>query len=144
MGEMSKEYRFLGLNPQGISVIYGAILILLAVFVSSASESKSVTSYIPAILGVPILVFGLLSLLLPAKLKLFMHIGASFGLLVFLGGLSVLGSIFSGSFIEDNTLSYANFSRLFMSITGAAYLAICVKSFVFARKQREMDTAETV
>jgi hypothetical protein len=62
----------------------------------------------------------------------------------FLGGLSVLGSVFSGTLIEDNTLSYANFSRLFMSITGAAYLAICVQSFVFARKQREMDTAETV
>ena len=144
MGEMSKEYRFLGLNPQSISVIYGAILILFAVFVSSASESKSVTSYIPAILGAPILIFGLLSLLLPAKLKLFMHIGALFGLLVFLGGLSVLGSVFSGTLIEDNTLSYANFSRLFMSITGAAYLAICVQSFVFARKQREIDTAETV
>ena len=62
----------------------------------------------------------------------------------FLGGLSVLGSVFSGTFIEDNTLSYANFSRLFMSITGAAYLAICVQSFVFARKQRQIDTAETV
>ena len=144
MGEMSKEYRFLGLNPQGISVIYGAILILFAIFVSSASESRSVTSYIPAILGAPILIFGFLSLLQPAKLSLFMHIGASFGLLVFLGGLSVLGSVFSGTFIEDNTLSYANFSRLFMSITSAAYLTICVKSFIFARKQRETDSAETI
>ena len=73
-----------------------------------------------------------------------MHIGALFGLLVFLGGLSVLGSVFSGTLIEDNALSYANFSRIFMSITGAAYLAISIQSFIFARKQREMDTAETV
>ena len=144
MGEMSKEYRFLGLNPQVISVIYGAILIVFAVFVSSASESKSLTSYIPAILGAPILIFGLLSMLIPAKLKLFMHIGALFGLLVFLGGLSLLGSVFTGTFIQDNTLSYANFSRLFMSITGAAYLILCVKSFIFTRKQREMVTSETV
>ena len=144
MNEMYKEYRFLGQNPQTISVLYGAILVIFAVFISSASESKSVTSYIPAILGAPIFIFGLLSLLRPAKIKLFMHIGASFGLLVFLGGLSVLGSVFSGTFIEDNTLSYANFSRLFMSITGAVYLAIGVQSFIFARKQREMDTAETV
>ena len=85
MGEMSKEYRFLGLNPQGISVLYGAVLIVFAVFVSFASESKSITSYIPAILGAPISIFGLLSFLMPAKLKLFMHIGALFGLLVFLG-----------------------------------------------------------
>ena len=144
MGDLSKEYKFLGLTPQGISVIYGAILILFAVFVSSASESKSVTSYIPAILGAPIFIFGLFSLLLPAKLKLFMHIAASFGLLVFLGGLSVLGSVFSGTFINEGTLSYANFSRLFMSITGATYLTICVQSFIFARKQRKMDIAETV
>ena len=144
MGEMSKEYRFLGLNSQGVSVIYWAILILFAVFVSSASESKSDMSYNPAILGAPILIFGLLSLLMPFKLKFFMHIGASFGLLVFWGGLNVLGSLFSGTLIEDNTILYANFSRLFMSITSAAYLAICVQSFIFARKQREMDSAETV
>jgi hypothetical protein len=144
MGEKSKEYRFLGLNPQGISVLYGAVLIVFAVFVSFVSESKSITSYIPAILGAPISIFGLLSLLMPAKLKLFMHIGALFGLLVFLGGLSVLGSVFSGTLIEDNALSYANFSRLFMTITGAAYLAICIQSFIFARKQRELDTAATV
>ena len=98
MGEMSKEYRFLGLNPQSISVIYGAILILFAVFVSSASESKSVTSYIPAILGAPILIFGLLSLLVPAKLKLFMHIGASFGLLVFWGWIKCVGKLIFGNF----------------------------------------------
>ena len=144
MGEMSKEYRFLGLNPQGISILYGAVLIVFAVFVSFASESKSITSYIPAILGAPISIFGLLSILIPVKLKLFMHIGALFGLCVFLCGLSVLGSVFSGTLIEDNALSYANFSRIFMSINGAAYFAISIQAFIFARKKREMDTAETI
>ena len=57
---------------------------------------------------------------------------------------TVLGSVFSGTLIEDNALSYANFSKLFMTITGAAYLAICIQSFIFARKQRELDTAATV
>lgn len=144
MSEMSKEYKFLGLNPQRISVLYGAMLIVFAILVSSASESKSITSYIPAMLGAPILIFGLLSLLVPAKIKLFMHISAFFGLLVFLGGLSVLGSVFSGTFINDNELSYANFSKLFMNISGGAYLAICIHSFIFARKQREVDTAEII
>ena len=33
MNEMYKEYRFLGQNPQTISVLYGAILVIFAVFI---------------------------------------------------------------------------------------------------------------
>ena len=63
---------------------------------------------------------------------------------VFFGWIKCVGKRILGTLIEDNALSYANFSRIFMSITGSAYLAISIQSFIFARKQREMDTAETV
>ena len=144
MGEMSKQYKVLGLNPQGISVLYGVVLIVFAVLVSVVSESKSLTSYIPAFLGTPILTFGLLSILIPAKVRLFMHFNVLIGIFVLLGGLSVLGSVFSGTLITENTLSWANISRLFMIFTGAAYVTICVKSFIFVRKQREINYSSHV
>ena len=134
-----KEYQVFGLNPDKISVLYGAVLIVFAILVSSKSESKSLTSYIPAMLGAPILIFGLLSLWKPAKQKLFMHLNVLIGLFVFLGGLSVLGNLFSGTFLTSNF--WADFSRLFMSVTGAIYITICVKSFIFVRKQRENTSA---
>ena len=134
-----KEYQVFGLNADEISVLYGAVLIVFAVLVSSSSESKSLTSYIPAMLGAPIFIFGLLSLLMPARQKLFMHLNVLIGLFVFLGGLSVLGSLFSGTLFTVNF--WADFSRLFMSVTGALYILVCVKSFIFVRKQREKNAS---
>ena len=134
------EYQIAGLNPEKISVLYGTVLIFFAVLVSFISESKSITSYIPAILGAPILMFGLLSLWVPAKQKLFMHLSVLIGLFIFLGGLSVLVSLFSVTLLAKSF--WADFSRLFMSISGAVYLTICIKSFIFIRKQRESNTAQ--
>ena len=130
-----KEYIVFGLNVEKISVLYGAVLIVFAVMLSSSSEIKSVTSQIPAILGALIFIFGLLSLLMPAKQKLFMHLNVLVGLFIFLYGLSAFGSLFYGTLLEVNF--WANFSRLSMNFTGAIYILVCVKSFIFARKQRE-------
>ena len=130
-----KEYIVFGLNVEKISVLYGAVLIVFAVMLSSSSEIKSVTSQVLAILGTLIFIFGLLSLLMPAKHKLFMHLNVLMGLFIFLYGLSAFGSLFYGTLLEVNF--WADFSRLSMSVTGAIYILVCVKSFIFARKQRE-------
>ena len=130
-----KEYIVFGLNVEKISVLYGAVLVVFAVMLSSSSEIKSVTSQVLAILGTLIFIFGLLSLLMPAKHKLFMHLNVLIGLFIFLYGLSAFGSLFYGTLLEVNF--WADFSRLSMSVTGAIYILVCVKSFIFARKQRE-------
>lgn len=133
-----KEYIVFGLNVDKISVLYGAVLIVFAVMLSSSNEIKSVTTLIPAILGILIFIFGLLSLLMPAKQKLFMHLNVLIGLFIFLYGLSAFGSLFYGNLLEVNFL--ADFSRLSMSVTGAIYILVCVKSFIFARKQSEYSS----
>lgn len=134
-----KEYIVFGLNVEKISVLYGAVLIVFAVMLSSSSEIKSVTSQVLAILGTLIFIFGLLSLLMPAKHKLFMHLNVLIGLFIFLYGLSAFGSLFYGTLLEVNF--WADFSRLFMSVTGALYILVCVKSFIFVRKQREKNAS---
>ena len=137
---MSKnEYHIFGLNSVKISIIYGILLIVFAVFVSAASGSRSLTSYIPAMLGLPILFFGLVAFAAPSKQKLVMHLNVVIGLIVFLSVLSVIGSLASGTLLTSSF--WANLSRLFLIISEALYLTFCVKSFVFIHKQKRISTA---
>ena len=137
---MSKnDFQVFGLNSVKISIIYGILLIVFAVFVSAASGSRSLTSYIPAMLGLPILFLGLVAFAAPSKQKLVMHVNVVIGLIIFLSGLSVIGSLASGTPLTSSF--WANLSRLFLSISGALYLAFCVKSFIFIRKQKRISAA---
>ena len=137
---MSKnDYQVFGLNSVKISVIYGTLLIVFAVFISAASDSRSLTSYIPAMLGIPILFLGLVAFVVPSKQKFVMHVNVVIGLIIFLSGLSVIGSLASGTLLTSSF--WANLSRLFLSISGASYLTLCVKSFIFIRKQKRISSA---
>ncbi|MDC3262778.1 hypothetical protein OAU47_00855 [Pelagibacterales bacterium] len=125
------EYTFIGLTMENISLIYGIFLILWGIGVSYLSTSNSITSYIPSIFGLPILLFAILTLLIPSKKKLLMHIVVTFGLIIFLGGLDFFRSL--GSPFEN---VWADSSKLMMMITGFIFTLLCVKSFIFARKNK--------
>ena len=125
------EYIFAGLTMEKISLIYGLFLILWGAGVSYLSASNSITSYIPSMFGLPILLFAILTLLFPNKKKLLMHIVVTFGLIVFLGGLDFFRSL-SNPF--ENF--WADSSKLMMLITGFIFTLLCIKSFVFARKNK--------
>ena len=128
------EFEVFGLNSARVSVIYGVILVVFAVLISLISGSDSLTSYIPAMLGLPILILGLIAVWAPSKQKLVMHINVVIGLVIFLAGLSLIPSLVS--VVNLNTNLWANVSKLFMSLTGALYLTTCVKSFIFIRRKR--------
>ena len=125
------EYTFMGLTMENISLIYGIFLILWGIGVSYLSDSNSITSYIPSIFGLPILLFAVLALLIPSKKKLLMHIVVTFGLIIFLGGLDFFRSF--GNPFEN---VWADSSKLMMMITGFIFTLLCVKSFIFARKNK--------
>ena len=127
----ANEYNFLGQTMEKISIIYGLFLILWGIGVSNLSSSDSITSYIPSMLGLPILLFALLALLLPNNKKLLMHIVVTFGLIIFLGGLDFVRSI--GSPFDN---FWADSSKLMMLITGFFFNFLCIKSFIFARKNK--------
>ena len=125
------EYTFMGLTMENISLIYGIFLILWGIGVSYLSDSNSITSYIPSIFGLPILLFAVLALLIPSKKKLLMHIVVTFGLIIFLGGLDFFRSL--GNPFEN---VWADSSKLMMMITGFIFTILCIKSFIFARKNK--------
>ena len=127
---MVQEFKFLGYNMEKISSFYGIFLIIWGFFISLFSQSSSITSYIPSLIGVCILFFSLLALYVPRRKKLFMHIVVFIGLVIVLGGLDILRSI-DTIFINF----WADISKIMMLLTGIFFIFLCVKSFIHARSQ---------
>ena len=129
---MNREYTFLGLNMEKISILYGAFLIIWGLWVTSITGSDSITSYIPSILGIPVISLSLLAIILPKRKRLLMHIVVIFGLIIFLGGLD---------FFRNIANPFENFcadaSKIMMLLTGSFFTYLCVKSFIFVRKNKQ-------
>ena len=128
-----KEFTFLGKSMENVSIIYGIFLIIWGVGVSFISGSNSLTSYIPSMFGLPILFFAFLAIKFPNRKKLFMHIVVTFGLIVFIGGLDFSRGMIKGTLFNN---IWADTSKLMMLITGLVFTFLCVKSFIFVRKNK--------
>ena len=135
----NSEFKVAGLTMEKLSIYYGIFLILWGVIVSFISGSDSMTSYIPSILGIPILIFSYLSIKFVSKKKMFMHIVVLFGLIIFLGGLDFIRSLITGNAFGN---FYADLSKIMMLITGLFFTYQCIRSFIHARKMRELGNAE--
>ena len=131
----NSEFRIFGTTIETFSVFYGSFLVFWGIIVSLISESNSLTSFIPSLIGLPILIFSSLSMKFISKKKIFMHIVVFFGLIAFLGGLDFIRSIFSGTVFQN---IWADISKLILLITGAYFVYQCVRSFIFARKNNNL------
>ena len=129
---MNREYTFLGLNMEKISILYGAFLIIWGLWVTSITGSDSISSYIPSILGIPVISLSLLAIILPKRKRLLMHIVVIFGLIIFLGGLDFFRNIANP--FEN---FWADASKIMMLLTGSFFTYLCVKSFIFVRKNKQ-------
>ena len=129
------EFKTLGLTMEKLSINYGLFLILWGVVISFISGSESMTSYIPSILGVPILIFSYLSIKFISKKKMLMHIVVLFGLIIFLGGLDFIRSLVTGNAFDN---LWADLSKIMMLTTGLFFTYQCIRSFIHARKMREL------
>ena len=114
---------------------YGAMLVLWGIAVSILSESDSITSYFPSMLGAPILLSGVLAIRNPEMRKLWMHVAVTFGLLCALGGTRFF-------MVMSDGLDYASSSMLMLLVTGSAYTFLCVRSFIEARKSGALAATE--
>jgi len=130
------EFKVLGMSIENFSIIYGLFLFFWGIIISLISGSDSFTSYIPSILGLPILIFAYLSIKFISKKKVFMHIVVIFGLIIFLGGLDFVRLIFTGGAFGN---LWADISKLMMLLSGLFFTYQCVKSFIHARKVRELN-----
>jgi len=131
----SNEFAIFGMTIEKLSILYGFFLIIWGFIISFISGSNSFTSYIPSILGIPILLFSFFSIKFISKKKLFMHIVVLFGLIILLGGLDLIRVIINGILFEN---FWADISKLMMLLTGVFFTYQCVRSFIHARKNKEI------
>ena len=125
------EFKTLGMTIEKLSVVYGAFLIMWGITISLISGSNSFTSFIPSILGIPILIFSSLAIKFINKKKLFMHIVVLFGLITFLGGLDFLRTFISGNLFTNK---WADASKFILLVTGFYFTVQCIRSFIHLRK----------
>ena len=130
-----QEFKVLNMEMEKVSIVYGLFLIVWGITISFISQSDSMTSYIPSLLGFPILLFGYLTLKYPAKKKIFMHIVVLFGVIIFLGGLDLFRGL---STLFDSF--WADLSKSMLLISGFLFSYWNIKSFIFIRKNKTLDS----
>jgi hypothetical protein len=114
---------------------FGIVLIILGLGGYFGTDMVSPTALIPAAFGLLLVIFGALARD-EKRRKMAMHIAVTVGLLGFLGtvsGLLKLPTLVSGGVVERPA---AVWSKSIMAVLMAVYVAMCVKSFIDARRRR--------
>ena len=130
---MNKEFTFLGNSMENIAMIYGIFLIVWGIGVTILSDSQSITSLIPAIFGLPITILSFFAKKFPDRKKFLMHIVVLIGLIIFLGGLDLIRGLIQGNIFVN---LWASSSKFMMIISGLVFTILCIKSFIFNRKNK--------
>jgi hypothetical protein len=114
---------------------FAIALIVLGLLGYFGTGTSSPTALIPAAFGLVLLLLGVMARN-PARRKLAMHIAVVVGLLGFLGsfrGLLSLPAVISG---EPVARQEAVLAQSAMAILMGIYVALCIKSFIDARRSR--------
>lgn len=121
-----------------VSIVMGALLVAVGVYGYTASEAKSVTALIPAFVGGPLILCGLIAFK-ESLLKHAMHAAAMLGLIGFLGAVGQMGRLATKGTLDMTQLGGQ--SAAAMAVLCAIFVALCVKSFIDARKRRQAREA---
>jgi hypothetical protein len=126
-----------------IGIFIGLVLTAVAVISALMSGTQSVTAWIPAFFGAPIAAMGLVAGRTRSERhrRNAMHIMALLALLGALGGLRAapgLVAALSGNFPGSNVALLAQLALFGLC---ALLLALCVRSFIAARRVRQAAAA---
>ena len=128
----TEDFRVFSLSIEFLTTLYGLFMVIWAFSISFITESSSITSMIPAFIGLPLVFIGIVSTIKPTFRKALMHIAVLIGAIAFLGGLDFFRGMFSNY--------YAGLSKLMLLITGFVYVYFCVQSFIFVRRQKKLKS----
>ena len=128
----TQDFKVFSLSIELLTTLYGLFMVIWAISISLISGSSSITSMIPALIGVPLAFIGFISMIKPTFRKALMHIAVVIGMFAFLGGLDFFRGMFNNY--------YAGLSKLMLLITGFVYVYFCVQSFIFVRRQKKLQS----
>tara|TARA_B100001250_G_scaffold386217_1_gene382548 strand:- start:99 stop:485 length:387 start_codon:yes stop_codon:yes gene_type:complete len=127
---MGEEFRVFGMSVSRIAILNGVVLSawgVIAYFIQS-SDPPSITALIPAFMGLPMLLLGLLSERNPTNRHHYMHACMVVALIMALGGARVVAGGMSWLAIV---------SHLLLLQVGVSFTIVGIMSFRHARLQRE-------
>ncbi|BAM02291.1 hypothetical protein [Phycisphaera mikurensis] len=119
-----------------LTLVAGALLVALAAAAAAISRSGSPTVWIPAFLGVPLLICGLVALK-PAARAAAVHIALVLGLL---GAVASLWKLID-TVGSDGGTALSTVSQLAMFVICTMYLVLGIRSFAAARRARKRAAA---
>jgi uncharacterized membrane protein len=115
-----------------ITIVVGLILIALGLGGYFGTGTTSVTALIPAFFGLPILLLGALALK-DSMRKHAMHLAVMIGLIGFVGGIvNAIRVLLKGNY--EHSVAFA--ITCAMIVVCGVFVALCVRSFIQARKDR--------
>jgi hypothetical protein len=115
-----------------IAMSFGFLLTILGIVLISLADTKSLTALIPSYVGIALILLGMLAR--SEKLRMHaMHVAALLGLVGLIGGL-VMGIL---GLVRDRPATVWGGSLAMAALCGA-FLALCVRSFIAARRARKM------
>ncbi|HIG38161.1 MAG TPA: hypothetical protein EYQ15_02460 [Candidatus Poseidoniales archaeon] len=129
---MSDEFTFFGLTVPKLARADGGFLVLwgIAAYFLQSSDPPSLTAMIPAFLGAPLLILGILADRNTANLHHYMHAAMGVAFLMVLGGARIITG-WNG--MSNLTLA----SHIVLIATGVCFMTAGIRSFRHARKLRE-------
>ena len=128
----TQDFRVFSLSIEFLTTLYGLFMVIWGISISLISGSSSITSMIPAFIGVPLALIGFISMIKPTFRKALMHVAVVIGIIAFLGGLDFFRGMFNNY--------YAGLSKLMLLISGFVYVYFCVQSFIFVRRQKKLQS----
>lgn len=117
-----------------VSIVCGGLLMAISLWSFSVSETKSVTIWIPAMVGSLLAVCGAVAILKESLLKHAMHAAAVIGLL---GGLAAASRFVPKLFGDFNWNDPGTRATGKMTLVCFVFVALCLNSFLQARKRRK-------
>ena len=119
-----------------LAIIFGIVLDALGVAAFIATGATHLTALIPSIFGTVIFLCGILAHVRPNLRKHAMHVAAMFGVFGTLGGLGMglpkLGMVLAGTAQRP----VAVVMQISMGLIALVFVALCVKSFIDARRAK--------
>lgn len=118
---------------RALTIGYGMVLIVLGLVAYYGLGRESVTALIPTFFGVPVLVLGLLAAR-DALRRHMMHGAAALGVVALLGTVSGLVKGVQALGGAELARPEAVAVQSIMAVLSAVFVALCVRSFVHARR----------
>ena len=116
-----------------IAIVFGVLLTALGVGLYATSDSGSPTALIPAAFGVVLILLGLIARAGDKARKHAMHVAALVGLVGFVVPTARVVPALAGGAEINRAIG----GQIAMAVLCLAFVVLCVKSFIDARRARQ-------